>query len=111
MEHLKMKISNLNLNGVTPETWTALIWGFVVAINQALAIFGKEAIPFTENQIYQVVSFVITCYTIWINHWKNHSYTTPAQEADKVMWALESGELEYDRKVTQTRTDHYVGRG
>ena len=110
MEHLKMKISNLNLSGVTPETWTALIWGFVVAINQALAIFGREALPFTENQIYQVVSFIITCYTIWINQWKNHTYTKPAQDADKVMWALESGELEYTPKPEpETEHHHEVG--
>lgn len=110
MEHFKMKIRNLNLSGVTPETWTALVWGFVVAINQALAIFGREALPFTENQVYQVVSFIVTCYTLWINHWKNHSYTGPAQDADKVMKALESSELEYTPKPEpETEHHHEVG--
>lgn len=109
MNKFKTKIQNLNLEGVTAETWTRLIMAIIVAINQGLAIFGREKLPFTENEIYQVISFILSCWTLWRNHWKNNSYTQPAQDGDKVMHTLESGELEYTEPLTEVDHHHEVG--
>ena len=107
MTKFKTKIQNLNLEGVTAETWTRLVWAIIIAINQGLAIFGKEEIPFTQNEIYQVISFILSCWTLWRNHWKNNSYTKPYQEGDLVAKALEEGELPYTEKAHQPDTDHH----
>lgn len=54
-----------------------------VLINQFLIMFGKEQLPFTEDEIYQGVSMVLTVgATLWA-WWKNNSFTKEAIEADK----------------------------
>lgn len=59
-------------------------------INQALAIFGKEVLPFTNDEIYQTVSLVATLITSLIAWWKNNSFTSAAIEADRLMESLKS---------------------
>jgi hypothetical protein len=47
--------------------------------------------------------------TIWA-WWKNNSFSLSAQDGDKVMKALESGELEYTPKPEpETEHHHEVG--
>lgn len=102
-----MKKKEIDLSGVTPQTIGRTIILALALINQVLAIFGKEQIPFVESEVYQVVSILFTfTSTLW-GYWKNNSWSKSAQEADKVMWALESGELEYTEKVNPHTTDHH----
>lgn len=62
----------------------------VALVNQALAIAGKEAIPVTDDQIYQVVSLIITIgASVWA-WWKNNSFTKNAIEADNILKELKS---------------------
>lgn len=51
-------------------------------INQLLAVAGKEVLPFTNDDIYQVVSLVATFITSGVAWWKNNSFTKAAIEAD-----------------------------
>lgn len=61
---------------------------FAVLINQFLIMFGKEQLPFTEDEIYQGVSMFLTvCATLWA-WWKNNSFTSKAIEADKYKESL-----------------------
>ena len=60
---------------------------FVLAlalINQVLAIVGKDALPFTEDNIYQICTLIATLITSGIAWWKNNSFTQPAIEADEL---------------------------
>ena len=50
--------------------------------NQSLAIFGKEALPFADSEIYQLSTLIATVVTSSIAWWKNNSFTKPAIEAD-----------------------------
>lgn len=101
---------NINLAGVTPETWARTIVLFIALINQILAIMGKGQIEIAESDIYQICSLVFTVIsTIWA-WWKNNSFSLSAQDGDKVMKALESGELEYTPKPEpETEHHHEVG--
>jgi SPP1 family holin len=102
---------NINFAGVTPETWARTIVLFIALINQILAIMGKGQIEIAESDIYQICSLVFTVIsTIWA-WWKNNSFSVSAQDGDKVMKALESGELEYTEKTNPHTTDHYHGVG
>ena len=100
----------INLDGVTPETWARIIWLVISLANQILAIFGKGQIKLTESEIYQMVTIINTVIIALWAAWKNNSYSISAQEADKVMIALESGELEYTPKPEpETEHHHEVG--
>lgn len=69
-----------NINKGTIARTIAVI---AVLINQFLIMFGKEQLPFTEDEIYQGVSMVLTVgATLWA-WWKNNSFTKEAIEADK----------------------------
>ena len=53
-------------------------------INQVLAIVGKDALPFTEDSIYQICTLIATLITSGIAWWKNNSFTQAAIEADEL---------------------------
>lgn len=73
---------------IKPETIIRTVVLLLAFINQALAMFGREALPITEEEVYQVykfISFIITlCTSVWA-WWKNNSFTQPAIKADEYM--------------------------
>ena len=79
---------------ITPDTWARTICLLIALVNQCLAIFGKQALPFAENDIYQLVSVLATVVTGAAAWWKNNSFTTVAQTADAVMKQLKAGQLD-----------------
>lgn len=75
---------------IKTDTIVRTIVLIVALVNQALAIAGKEAIPVTDDQIYQVVSLIITIgASVWA-WWKNNSFTKNAIEADNILKELKS---------------------
>ena len=83
MQTLKIKASTIARIG-------ALI---VVLVNQFLALFGKEALPFTENMAYQVISLVVTTIVAGVNCWYNQDITKIALIAGKIFDALNDGDI------------------
>jgi SPP1 family holin len=65
----------------------------IALLNQVLAIFGKQAFPVTEDQVYQVISLVATIGTAIWAWWKNNSFSHAAIEGDKIKDAIKSGDL------------------
>ena len=102
-----MKKKKINLSGVTPETWARIIWLVISLANQILAIFGKGQIKITESEIYQMVTIINTVIIALWAAWKNNSVSISAQAGDRVMKALEAGELEYTEKPIPDMTDHH----
>lgn len=72
------------LKSVTPDTWARTICLLLALVNQCLATFGKGALPFTDDQVYQIVSLIATIVTGAIAWWKNNSFTQNAIAADKM---------------------------
>lgn len=56
--------------------------------NQVLAIMGKQAIPVTEDEVYQLVTLLITIGAALWSWWKNNSFTLPAIKADEYLEKL-----------------------
>lgn len=83
MKNLKIKASTIARIG-------ALL---VVLVNQCLALFGKEALPFTENMAYQVISLVVTAIVAGINCWYNQDITKIALITGKLFDALNDGKI------------------
>ena len=57
-------------------------------INQVLAITGRDKLPFTDDQVYQIVSLFATIITSIMAWWKNNSFTQAALKADEEMKRL-----------------------
>ena len=57
-------------------------------INQVLAVCGKGTIDIAENDIYQIVSLVVTIASAVVAFWKNNSFTKAAIEADAYLAKL-----------------------
>ncbi len=53
-------------------------------INQVLAIKGKEVLPVTEDEVYQLVSLIVTIGASLWAWWKNNSFTEPALMGDQL---------------------------
>ena len=56
--------------------------------NQVLAIYGKQKIPITEDEVYQLVTLIITIGSALWAWWRNNSFTQPAIKADEYMEKL-----------------------
>ena len=80
---------------VKPETILRTIVLIIALINQALAIFGREALPITEDEVYEVyrvITYIITLVVSLWAWWKNNSFTLPAIKADEYLEQLRKEE-------------------
>ena len=80
---------------VKPETILRTIVLIIALINQALAIFGREALPITEDEVYEVYRFITYIITLVVSlwaWWKNNSFTLPAIKADEYLEQLRKEE-------------------
>lgn len=77
---------------ISANTIARTICLVIALVNQILAIYGKEVLPFTEDNIYQIVSLIATLITAGVSWWKNNSFTSAAIEADDYMNCLKGKE-------------------
>ena len=75
---------------VKPDTIIRTIVLIVALCNQALAIFGREQLPITDDQVYQIVTLIITIVTSLVTWWKNNSFTQAALHGDVLMKKLKA---------------------
>ena len=82
---------------VTKETIFRTLALFFALVNEALAVWGKEALPFGESELYQAMSMVLTLVTALTAWWKNNSFTAAARAADRLMkeWKEEDNDYLY----------------
>ena len=73
---------------VKTETIIRTVVLLLALANQVLAIYGKEKIPITEEEVYQLISLVVTIGSALWAWWKNNSFTQPALKADEYMEKL-----------------------
>lgn len=73
---------------VKSETIIRTIVLILALANQVLAIYGKQKIPITEDEVYQLITLVVTIGSALWAWWKNNSFTQPAIKADEYMERL-----------------------
>lgn len=73
---------------VKADTIIRTICLIIALANQLLIWFGKERIPFTDDEIYQAVSYIVLSVVALWSWWKNNSFTQPALAADEYMEKL-----------------------
>ena len=109
-----MNKKQINFSGVTPDTWGRTIWFFIGLISQLCIVFHFAPLPKEIANLTpeQITIYVTTAMDIWGKlkaWWKNNSFSVSAQDGDRVMHTLESGELEYTEPLTETEHHHEVG--
>lgn len=68
---------------ISKETIVRTVVLAVTLLNTILTQFNKNPLPFSESDIYQIISTICTVSaTIWA-WWKNNSFTKEAIEADR----------------------------
>ena len=72
------------MKSIKADTIARTIVLALALINQVLAIVGKDALPFTEDNVYQICTLLATLITSGIAWWKNNSFTQAAIEADEL---------------------------
>ena len=89
---------------VKPATVARIGALLVALVNQCLAIFGRGALPFTENMAYQVVSLVAVVIIAAINAWYNNDISKVALLCGRVFDALSDGKLT-EEEITKMLAD------
>ena len=73
---------------VTTETVVRTIVLVITLVNQVLTMFGKNPLPFAEDELYTIFTAAATiAATLWA-WWKNNSFTSEAIEADEYLSGL-----------------------
>lgn len=73
---------------IKTETVIRTVVLLLALANQVLAIYGKNAIPITEDEVYQLITLIVTiASTLWA-WWKNNSFTQEALQADAYLEQL-----------------------
>ena len=78
------------MNSVKKDTIIRTIVLIVALINQALTLSGKNPLPFEDDEIVNVLSYVFTAAASLWAWWKNNSFTQNAIKADEVLAHLNS---------------------
>ncbi len=55
----------------------------IALINQVLTALGKNPLPYSETEIYEGVSLMLTATASIVSWWKNNSFTQNALKADE----------------------------
>ena len=76
-------------------TWIRTIGLLISSINMLLTGFGKNPIPFSEEEIYTICSAIVQGVFILMAWWKNNSFTQSAKRAELAMHS----EKEYLRDI------------
>ena len=86
-------IKSIDWANISPATYTRYILMIIAIINMLLNAFKINPIEVSENEVYQVVSNILTCVLFVINTWKNNSVTNSAINADQYMKDLKNKEI------------------
>lgn len=74
----------------TTETVVRTIVLAVTLLNQLLTMFGKNPLPFAEDELYSTITAIATIVaTVWA-WWKNNSFTPAAIQADEYLAELKN---------------------
>lgn len=79
---------------VSAGTITRTIILVLTLANTVLTAAGKNPLPFSEEQAYELISVIAAAIASLVAWWKNNSFTKAAIEADEIMKekkALETG--------------------
>lgn len=84
---IKPVLCKVDWLNVEPATYVRWILAFIACLNSFLNMIGQNPLNVDENQLYTVVSNVLTIAIMLVNTYKNNSTSSIAIEHDKQMRA------------------------
>lgn len=78
---------------VKSSTIARIVALLVALVNECLVLFGRSALPFTQNWAYQAVSLLIMIIIAAINCWNNQDISQIALLCGKIFDAFEDGKV------------------
>lgn len=81
---------------VKAETIVRTIILIIALVNQILTATGKNPLPFSENELYEGLTALVTVGAALWAWWKNNSFTKAAINADEYLHELKEREAEGD---------------
>lgn len=92
-----------SFNDLDLKAKVRLLLQIFVYINQVVLVLGQT--PLSDNQVYQIVSLVLTILITMLTYWKNNDWTGMAKTAGKVLDVLKDGEVT-EEEVNEFITSH-----
>lgn len=87
---------------VTAGTIARTVVLAVSLLNVLLNAFGKNPLPFSDDEVYTAVSTVVAVAASLAAWWKNNSFTCCARQADEVLRVLQQEGATEDESVAET---------
>jgi len=78
----------MNMKNIQTGTIVRTIVLLFALVNQILSISGRNILPFTEDEVCEIVTTIITVISAVWTWWKNNSFTQEAIEADEKLEEL-----------------------
>lgn len=79
---------------VKAETIIRTIVLVIALVNQVLTVLGKNPIPISEDEVYQLVTMIVSiAASVWA-WWKNNSFTNAAIRGDMLMENIKKEEAD-----------------
>lgn len=73
---------------ITSGTIARTVVLIIALLNQALTMTGHNPLPWSDEQVYEGATLILTVGAALVAWWKNNSFTKPAIAADEVMKEL-----------------------
>lgn len=73
---------------ITKGTVVRTIATAIVVVNMILKATGKNPVDFDESVVYSAIETIVSIAIIAIGFWKNNSFSSNAQKADKYLEEL-----------------------
>lgn len=70
---------------ISAGTWIRTAVLVLALVNQVLTMLGYSPLPFSDEQLTELLSTMFTIFAAGVAWWKNNSFTAAAIEADKTM--------------------------
>jgi SPP1 family holin len=82
----------MNFKGVSKSTWVRMVALLVILVNLvSVSLFNHQLVPFSDEQVYEGVSTLLTVLVGFWTAWKNNSFSKDAQLADLRLKQLKGG--------------------
>lgn len=88
----KLKDIAENITKVSIGTWIRLAMVMLALVNVTLRMAGVQTLPFTPEDVADLISGLFVIATALTAYWKNNSFTAAAIEADEYMRRLREEE-------------------
>lgn len=74
----------------------------VALLNMVLTAFGKNPLPFSDDEVYSGLSAIIAAVAALAAWWKNNSFSACARQADDMMKVIRADGATEDETVRET---------